>query len=146
MNDEVQQTEIPKWFLIVSIIALLWNLMGLSAFVMMMLTTEAQMAESLPEKQELYKNTPIWVSIAFALAVIAGTLGSVGLVMRKKWAMPVLILSLLGVIAQQTYMFFLSNTFEVEGSAAMALPILVLIIAIALVWFSKMSIGKNWLT
>jgi hypothetical protein len=138
---------VPTWFWVVSIIALLWNLMGLLAFVaqMVMLNSEAMMAALPADQQEIYKTIPAWVTIAFTIAVLAGTLGCVGLMMRAKWAFPVLILSLIGVLGQQAYMFFLSDTFKVMGAGAMVMPIVVLIIAILLILFAKSSISKGWL-
>ncbi|MFK7766376.1 MAG: hypothetical protein AB8B55_04085 [Mariniblastus sp.] len=145
MGDKVQGVVVPKWFLAVAVIAVLWNVLGLMAFVAQMMMTDAQMAELPTDQRTLFENMPMWVKVTFAVAVFAGTIGSVGLVMRQKWAMPVLLLSLFGVIGQQTYMFFLSNTIEVMGAANMVLPILVLIVAIALVWFSRRAISEGWL-
>ena len=142
-QEALSGTGLPKSFWIISIIALLWNLMGLMAFAAQMLTPISAYPE---EQQALYEVIPLWVKIAFAAAVICGTLGCVGLLMKKKWAMPVFIVSLLGVIGQQTYMFFLSDTMSVMGAASAVLPILVLIIAIALVYYSMVCVKKGWLS
>lgn len=145
-ENETKST-IPTWFWVASGLALAWNLLGLMAFGVeqaMVNNAEAMALLSEPQ-QELYKTMPGWVTVAFATAVIAGSLGCVGLLMRKKWAMPVLVVSLLGVIAQQIYMFFLSNTMEVMGAASAAMPIMILLIAIVLVGFSKSCIKKGWL-
>ncbi len=138
---------IPTWFWVASGIALLWNLLGLMAFVaqIMMVGSETAMAALPPEQQELYKAMPSWVNIAFAVAVIAGTIGSVGLLLRAKWAFPVFVLSLLGVLGQQAYMFFLSDTFNVMGMGAVVFPLIVLVIAILLILFAKSSISKRWI-
>jgi len=146
-NGPSLDSAIPTWFWVVSIVALLWNLMGLFAFVaqMMMLNSEAAMAALPADQAEIYKAMPGWVTIVFAIAVVAGTLGCVGLVMRAKWAFPVLVLSLLGVLGQQAYMFFLSDTFSVMGMGAAVFPIIVLVIAILLIVFAKSSMAKGWL-
>ena len=138
-------TAIPMWFWILGILAVLWNLMGLMAFVVQMMMTEEAMA-TLPEaQQEIYRNIPAWVNIAFAIAVICGTLGSILLVMRKKLAIPVLALSLLGVLLQYGYMFFLSNTPAVMGAGAMVLPALVVLISIGLIPYSTFCKGRGFL-
>lgn len=142
MND----TTFPKWFWLVAGLALLWNLAGLGMFFQMMTMTPESMAQYYnAEKMELMKQTPSWVNIAFGLAVIAGTLGSILLLLRKNWAFPIFIISLLGVIGQQTYMHFLSNTFDVMGKQAMIMPGVVLLIALFLTWFSHRSSMQGWL-
>ncbi len=137
--------KVPTWFWVLSVLALLWNLMGVFAYLAEAYMTDETFA-TLPEAQQaLYNARPSWVTGAFATAVFAGTLGSIGLLVRKKWAFPVFVLSLVGVLGQMTYQFFLSNTFEVFGNVFMIMPIAVTLIAIALVFFSRASIQKTWL-
>ena len=137
--------KVPTWFWIVAVVALLWNLMGLMMFFVQM-TMSAEALSELPEdQQELFKTMPMWVNIAFGAAVVGGTLGSIGLVMRKRWAFPVFIISLLGVLAQQTYFYFLSDTVKIMGIGNMVPTMLVLVVAILLAIFSKKWISKGWL-
>lgn len=138
-------SSIPKWFWILAILALLWNLMGLLAFVAQMMMTEEAMA-TLPEaQQEIYRNIPAWVKIAFAVAVIGGTIGTILLLMRTKLAIPVLVISLIGVLLQYGYMFFMSNTPSVMGAGAMVLPALVVLISIGLIPYSIFCKSKGFL-
>lgn len=141
-----QTVKPPTWFWIVSVLALLWNLMGVWAYLADAFVSVEALGEMSQEMRELYEGRPTWVTAAYATAVWFGALGCVALLLRKKWAIPVFIISLLGLIAQQIYGFFLSNTFEVVGSSAMILPIVVLIIAIALWYFARSSTAKKWLT
>ena len=60
-------------------------------------------------------------------------MGSLGLVMKKIWAIPLLEVSLLGVLAQNYHTFFASNSIEVLGQAAIGMPIMVIIIAVLLI-------------
>jgi len=136
----------PMWFWVVSIIALLWNLMGAYAYLIDAYTSIEDLEAMTQAQRELYESRPAWVTGAFAIAVWAGVLGCIALLIKKKWARPVLLISLIGVIGHQVYMFFLSNTFEVMGSESMGLPIAVLVIAIGLVYFAKIAQKKGWLT
>lgn len=136
----------PKWFWVASVLALLWNLMGVFAYLAQaFISIEALEAMSQPERA-LYESQPSWVTAAFAIAVWAGLLGCILLLIRKKLAKMVFIISLLGVMAQATYNFFLSNTFEVFGASAMAMPIMIVVVSILLVLFSNKAISKNWLS
>ncbi len=135
----------PTWFWIVSILALLWNLMGVAAFVMQVNMSPEALA-ALPDAQRaLYETQPTWVMVMFAIAVFGGALGSLMLVLEKKLARPLLLMSLLGVLAQMSHMFLLSDTFQVMGQAAMVMPIVVIVIAAALVWFARVSARRGWI-
>ena len=135
----------PTWFWIVAVIALLWNIMGVVAYLGEAFMGAEMMASLPQEQQDLYTSRPAWVTAAFAFAVFGGFLGSLFLLLKKSWATPLFIISLLGVIGQQIHNFFLSNMVEVMGSAAIIFPIIVLIIAIALIFFSRKATSNHWI-
>jgi len=139
------KTKPPKWFWVVSVLALLWNLMGAAAYLGDAFMTAEDLARLSPDMQSLYESRPAWVTGAYAIAVWAGTLGCLALLWRKKWAVTLLIVSLLGVLAQNVYNFFMSNTFEVLGSEAVYLPIVIILVSIMLVLFAQTSAHKKWI-
>ncbi|MFH6603817.1 hypothetical protein ACEZ3G_10045 [Maribacter algicola] len=136
----------PTWFWIVSVLALLWNLMGVGAYLADAFMSVEALGEMSQEMRELYEGRPAWATAAYAIAVWFGALGCIALLMRKKWAVPVFLISLIGIVGQQIYNFFLSNTFEVVGSGAMFLPIMVVVIGVALWLFARSSAAKNWIS
>ena len=146
MNDEATTTSIPKMFYLISGAALLWNLLGIAAYVGQVTMSPETLAGLPPEQRALYENTPAWVTSAFAIAVNAGAIGCLLLVLRKALAMPVLILSLAAVLVQMFHNFFLSNAVEVLGAAATVGPTFVIIVGIYLVWFANDAKTKGWLT
>ena len=84
----------PTWFWVVSVIALLWNLMGVYNYLYQAFNQVA-ILESLDQAQrEVFEGTPAWATAAFALAVFTGLIGSIGLLLRKKWAKPLFVVSL----------------------------------------------------
>lgn len=136
---------IPIWFWILGILALLWNLLGLMAFAAEMLVTEDAIAALPQEQQELYRNVPPWLTAFFALAVFGGVAGSILLLLRNKLAVPVLGLSLLGVLVQYGHMFFMTNTASVMGAGAMILPALVVVVSIGLIPYAIHCKSQNYL-
>ena len=105
---------------------------------------EAMTAAKLNEaQQELINSTPSWVNIAFGVAVIFGVLACIALLMRRKFALPLFVISLLGVLVQNTYVFFMSNSVEIMEGVGMA-P-LVILIAILLIPFTIFCLSKGWL-
>ena len=137
---------VPIWFWIVSGILLAWNLMGLAVFGMTMSmigNSEALKAAGLSDDAvDLMNSTPAWVNVAFGVAVVFGVIGCIVLLLRKKSAIPVLAVSLLGVLAQNTYLYFLSNSVEVMG---VGLSPIVMVVAIALVPFAMFCAKQGWL-
>ncbi len=90
----------PKWVMIVSIIFLLWNLIGLASFTMQWLMTPTDIAKLPADQRELWGNMAGWIWVAYAVAVGAGTLGAVGLLLGKKWAVPLFLISMIAILIQ----------------------------------------------
>ncbi|MCW8879276.1 MAG: hypothetical protein OQJ89_15045 [Kangiellaceae bacterium] len=139
-----QENKAPTAFWILIGLALVWNLLGVMAFISQMLMTPEMLAELPQAEQELYASTPTWANAAFAFAVFGGALGCIALLLRAGWALPVLLISLLAILVQMYHSFFISNSFEVFGPGRMIMPIMVIIIAIALLWFSHQVKSKSW--
>ena len=144
--SENNESSTPKWFSIVAILALLWNLMGVLNYLMRAYRSDEAFA-ALPEAQQGYlEATPAWAVAGFGLAVWFGALGSLALVLKKGWAYPVLIISLIGVLMQMVHSFFVSNALEVFGAGSMGMLILVLIIGIYLIWLARSAKAKGWIS
>ena len=144
-NHSSQSGKAPIWFIIVAVLALIWNLLGLLAFIGQLMMTEEAYAEMAAAEAELFKAIPTWALIAFGAGVIGGTLGSLFLLLRKKWAVPCFLISLFGVVVQFTYMFLMANTIEVSGVKSVVFPIFINLIAIGLMLLSLFSVKKGWI-
>ena len=134
----------PVWFWVVSVVALIWNLMGVMAYLGQAFMTEEALAALSEAERTMYETQPAWATAAFAIAVWGGLVGCIALLLRKKWAHPVLLVSLIGIIVQMTHAFFISSNFDVYGPGAMIMPIMVIIIGVALVFFARMAINRGW--
>lgn len=135
----------PIWFWIVTIIALFWNLFGVLQFAFQVTMSPEDLAAYPEDQQTIYKFMPSWVNIAFALGVFGGVFGCIALLMRKSWAIPMFIVSLIGVMAQMYYIFFMSNSYEIFGPNGLILPITVIVVAILLLGLAKMAKAKSWI-
>ena len=135
----------PVWFWVVSGICLLWNLAGLAAFAMQVTMSPEALAALPQAEKELYETVPAWATAAFALAVVGGTLGCLALLMRKAWATPIFIASLVGILVQNFHSFALSKAPEVFGATAVIMPLFVIVVAVFLVWFSRMAKARDWI-
>ena len=152
MNEDATETDAtessgktspPVWFWVISIIALLWYLMDMSAFFMRVLMTD-DVIKAMPENQQhLYRNMPLLVNIVFAGEVFGGALGCVGLLLRKKWALPLFVVSILGVFSQTFHVYFLSDAISIMGTPAVVMPLLAILIGIGMIVLAKSAISKG---
>lgn len=124
-------------FWVIGIVALLWNLSGVYFYLQQAYMTEEDLLALPLEQQPLYENIPAWVTGAFAIAVFGGTLACILLLMRKKLATPLFLISLLAIIVQTTYNVFMSKAMEVYGPSGMIMPAMIVLAGIFLLWYSK---------
>lgn len=142
MNPSVKP---PLWFWAVSAAMLLWNGLGAMAYVADA-TIAADALKALPEAERaLRESRPAWATAAFAVAVFGGVVGCLLLLVRSRWASPVLVLSLLGVVVQMTHAFLIANSYEVYGPVGLVMPALVLMFSLFLVWFARRARMRGWL-
>ena len=126
-----------KSYWVIVFIALVWNLIGVFFYLQLAYMTSEELALLPNARQLLLENTPAWVTAAFALAVFGGTLACILLLMRKKLATFIFIISLISIVARMIYYFVIKNAAEVYAPEDMFMSALVIIVAIFLVWYSK---------
>ena len=143
--DSSQQRSPPVWFWLVSVIALLYFLMDVSAFFMRVFMTDHVIMTMPEDQQHLYRNMPVWVNIVFAGEVFGGALGCIVLLRRKKWALPLFAVSLLGVLAQTFHIYFLSDAISAMGAPAVVMPLLAILIGTGMIALTRTAISRGWL-
>lgn len=139
-------TSAPKWFGPVAIAALLWNLLGCVAYIMDVTMSPERLSQLTAAQQALYAARPAWSVAGTATAVWFGAVGSLGLMLRKTWATGVLVLSLIGVVVQDLWLFGLSGSAASAGAVAFVLQGLVLAVAIALVLLGRRAAANAWVS
>ncbi|MBX7186377.1 MAG: hypothetical protein K1Y01_14660 [Vicinamibacteria bacterium] len=134
----------PRWYRPVTIIALLWNLMGCAAYLSDVMLTPEDVAKMSAGMQQLYASRSRWAVSATALAVWGGAIGSLALLLRRQWALPALGISLAGVVAQDVGLFLLTDTVKLAGPAVVVAQGLVLVVAIGLVFLARRASASGW--
>lgn len=144
-TESSTKPSLPAWFWMISSIALFWYLMDTSSFFMRVFAPE-YVINSMPENQQhLYQNMPLWVNIVFAVEVFGGLLGSLGLLFRKKWALSFFIISIFGILAQTSHIYFFSDAINTMGIPAIVMPLIAIVIGVGLVILAKSASSKGWL-
>ena len=137
---------VPKWFRAVAVAALIWNLLGCAAYLADVRLTPADIAKLTAAQQAMYAARPVWAVGATAIAVWFGALGCVGLIVRKRWSQPLLVLSLLGVIVQDIALFGIAHAASGGDLTPVVLQTVVLLVAIALVWLARKAARQGWIS
>jgi len=136
----------PLWFTLLAGLALLWNLAGLLAVVSDLRLSAADIAALPVEQQAMYAARPLWSVVASVIAVVGGTLGCLALLLRKRWSLALLYLSLVGVVFQDIGIFLISGALRFGNPVALVLQSVVLAIAIGLIALARRATARSWLS
>ena len=115
------------------ILLLIWNLIGVFAFVSDVLLDPSTLDKI---QQDFRANLPLWIKIVYGLAFGLGSFGTFGLFRRKSWSKNVLAISLLCVIIQMYHSMFIGGTIETYGVSIAKLPTIEVILSLTLVWIA----------
>ena len=145
MTDSKNKPNAMFW--VVGIIALIWNAMGVDAYIQQAYNSERHQAMYPDPKQlEIVNNLPSWLTAVFAIAVFSGVLGCLFLLLRKNIANMLFKLSLLAVIIQTIFNLFINEGKEFYGSFEYSMLILIPVFALFLVWYTKSASKKGWVS
>ena len=138
-------SQVHASFRIISIIAFAWNLTGVTMFLMQMQVTPEQIA-AMPEAQRVvYEAMPSWLAIFYGLGVFGGAFGALGLLLRRRWAMPLFAISLAAVIVQMAAIYAVTPAWEVSGASSLPMTLLIVGIAAFLLWYARHASRRGWL-
>ncbi|KQC32445.1 hypothetical protein AAU57_03190 [Nonlabens sp. YIK11] len=132
------------WFWIVAVLLLLWNIMGLLAFLTEAVAPQLMTETFNQEQLDMYNNRPSWYMYNFAIAVFAGTFSCIMLLARKKFAVTLAIFSFLAVLISTGYTVY-SGALDLVGMSDKVLFYLVLVFDLILVLFAMFAARKRWI-
>jgi hypothetical protein len=146
--SEESTTKVSTSFWIIGGAMLVWNLIGLMFYYQQSTLTVEMMENAGLTGQQIdhITNTPAWGHSGYAIAVNAGVLGSIFLLLRKAWAVPLFVLSFIGVLVQDLDAIVLRDAVEAWGTSALYLPITVIVICVAEIWYSRSARQKGLLS
>jgi hypothetical protein len=125
--------------------ALVWNLIGLVFYIGEVTMTPEALTALTEAQQEFFITTPTWATAAFAIAVNAGVIGSLFLLLRKAWAVPMLAISLVAIVVQDISAFVLRDAYSILGASSLIIPSMVFVIGIALLLYARVTKERGWL-
>jgi hypothetical protein len=136
----------PVSFWIVAGTALAWNLIGLFMYYSGVgATPEELQAVYTPEQYAAIEATPLWVTSAFAIATTLGVIASIVLLLRKTIAFLLFVVSFVALLAQDLYLFLLSDSLAVFGPSLLIIQGTVFAGAIIWIWYANYARKKRWI-
>jgi len=135
MNSSIART--PRHLWIVGILAVLWNAVGAFDYSATQLRLESYMSQFPPEQLAYFYGFPSWVVAAWAIAVWGALLGSVGLLLRKRWAVWLFGVSIVGMVLTALHNFVLSDGLSVMGMGAVTFTGVIWLIAFFLFFYAR---------
>lgn len=142
MEDIRSVTPAPGWFSVAAIGALLWETLGSGLLVMHAITDPTTLPR---DQQAIWQATPPWMNFAWGFAVVAGLAGAILLVMRKRRAGPLLLLSLLAVTVQFSGMLIVPALRELIASDDLLAPFVVLVVCYGIWMLARRGRKEGWL-
>ena len=139
----VSSESFPRWFKPVAVLAIVWNAFGVAMYLSSVGLFGDPLAGLSAAERTAAASIPGWITGAFALGTFSGLIGSLGLLLRKEWAQPVLILSLLALLVLEGWIVFFSGAVAIFG---LAVPILVSAGAVLLAWLATHARRRGWLS
>ena len=132
-------------FWIIGVLALLWNLSGVMSFFMDGFMSEEALSKLTDEQRALHESYPTLLLIIYGTAVFSGAIACITLLMRKKIAVQLFIISFVAALIQMSYGFIATNSVDAYGTIALIMPIVVLVFGILLIVYSRNVARKGWI-
>ena len=139
-------TKVPASYWIIATIALVWMVFGVVAWLMDFLMPASALEQMDPAQRQLYATRPQWLFVIYAIAILSGLLGAIGLLLRRGWARLAFAISLAAVVVQFGYTFLVMDAIKVLGVArAVPFPIVIFAIGVFLIWYSGLAQRRGWI-
>jgi hypothetical protein len=133
----------PEHLWIVAMLSCLWNLMGAFDYLATQLKLESYMGQFTEAQLAYFYGIPSWAVAGWAFAVWAALAGSIGLLLRKKWAIWAFAVSIAGMAVSTLYNFALSNGAEIMGTGGVIFSVIIWAVAIFLLLYSRAMANRG---
>ena len=136
-------------FWVISIALLLWGFGGASIYVSYFIETPeefAETAETAANRQayaDYIANIPFWAIAVGIAAAVTRLVGAIGLLLRRAWALPLYIISVVFFLVALYRAFILANVASVMSGAHIAVELVFIALSIFAIWFAHENKSKG---
>ena len=141
MDDHYAPRPLAAWYMPAAIASLLFMALGCIMYLMHVFADPAQMPL---DQRTAYEALPVWVTAAFAISVWGGAAGALMLVLRKKYAEILMLVSLVAVLAWLAGMLT-TDVRENMSANDLLMAIVIVVLTWTIFWFARHSRRREWL-
>lgn len=141
-DDPYAPRQRAGWFTPAAVLSLMFMLVGAASYLLHVTIDPA----TLPlDQRALYEAEPWWMTGAFGVAVWVGLAGTILLVMRRKLAAALLLVSLAATVIWFVGFLIVPGLRLNLSSNDLALPAVILVLTWTIFWFARHSAQRGWL-
>ncbi len=139
----------PVLFWVITIALLLWGLGGASIYIAYFIETPeefAETAETAANRQayaDYIANIPFWAIAVGIVAAASRLLGGIALLLRRAWALPFYIISVVFFVVALYRAFILADVASVMSGPHIAVELVFFALSIFAVWFAHENKSKG---
>ena len=128
----------PWWFWLIGLALLLWGFIGIGFYLLEMTMSDADYLETYGEEMMAVRDRlPAWSISGYAFGVWSGLLGTFCLLLRRRWAIPLYIVSFIGAVFGWIWYII-----DIAGRATMknggwVMFSVVIILCLFSIWFAR---------
>jgi hypothetical protein len=142
MDDRYRPQPVAGWFRPAALASLLFMLAICALYANHLVTDPSSLAV---DERALYQAAPSWVSGAFGLTGIAGAIGALLLLLGRKTAQPLLLLSLVAVAVWFAGLMLVPQLRDLLMTGEIVTALIVAALTWTIFWFARHSRQRGWL-
>lgn len=137
MADPAPKTPWHLW--VVGALSLLWNAVGALDFTMTQMKNATYLKAFTPDQLAYFAAIPLWVVVAWGVGTWGSLVGSLFLLLRRKLATNLFVMSALGAILTDIYTYGLSDGLKIMkgGAGTIAFSAVIFVIVVLLAMYSR---------
>jgi hypothetical protein len=137
IGEDNMPVKAPWWFWGIATLSLLWNAIGALDYTMTHMRIDSYMAAFTEEQNAYFHGFPIWAIACWALGVWGSLAGSLLLLLRRKWAMHAIGLSIIGLVGTTIYQLTSDIPDSLNTPTTWAFSAMIWLTTIGLFWFAE---------
>lgn len=142
MDDRFTPRPVAGWFIAAAVASLLFMGLGCITFLMHVLADPASMPL---DQRAAHDAEPLWVTAVYGVAVGAGLVGAILLLMKRRAAEWLLLVSLVAVLAWLGGLIVVAPLRETMSANDLLVAIAIAALTWTIYWFARHSRQRGWL-
>jgi len=142
MDERFTPRPVAGWFMAGAVASLLFMGLGCITFLMHVLANPATMPL---DQRAAHDAEPLWVTVAYGIAVGVGLIGAILLVMKRRAAEWLLLVSLVAVLVWLGGLIAVGPLRETMSANDLLVAIAIAALTWTIYWFARHSRQRGWL-